>query len=319
MEDIFDVIIIGGGPAGVAAAVYAGRKQLRALLITKDFSGQSVVSDRIENWIGEVSISGYDLSKKLEAHARAQKSVRIETGKEVLRVDRKEGYFSVRIVPQQEYFGRAILVTSGGRRRKLGIPGEQKFEGRGVVYCSTCDAPLFRAKKVAVIGGGNAGFEAAVDLLPYASEVTILNMSDAPRADAQTVAEVEKIGRVRVLNRVQPTEVLGDGVVRGLRYKNLVSGEENILEVSGVFVEIGSVPNSECVKDLVSLNEHQEIVVDHRTLATSCPGVFAAGDVTDELYKQNNTAVGDAVSATLSAYNYLLDIRKHSPASERRD
>lgn len=317
MGEIYDLIVIGGGPAGVAAGVYAGRKQLRTLLITKDFSGQSVVSDKIENWIGEVSISGYDLMKKLEAHVRAQQSVTIETAKEVIRVEENSGNFRVTVRDGGLYDARTLVITSGGRRRKLDIPGEKEFDGKGVAYCSTCDAPLFRGKAVAVVGGGNAGFEAAIDLLPYASAITLLNMSDAPQADAKTIMEVKKSGRVTLMNRVRPIEIFGERSVRALRYKNLLSGEEGTLDVGGIFVEVGSVPNSEFVKGFVDMNEHNEIVVDHRTLATSRAGVFAAGDVTDELYKQNNTAVGDAVSAVLSAYNYLLNIRKNSPAAEK--
>lgn len=223
--------------------------------------------------------------------------------------------YKVKTEKNSVYRAKALLVASGGRRRRLNVPGEAQFDGKGVSYCSTCDAPLFRGKAVAVIGGGNAGLEACVDLFPYATKIFLLNLGDKLGGDPVTQKQVLASPNVTVLHKAQTTEIFGDTLVKGLKYKDLASAQEKTIEVQGVFVEIGSVPNSEFAKDLVAMNKYNEIIVDHKTLATSRPGIFAAGDVTDEIYKQNNTSVGDAVSAALSAYNYILNIQKHTPAA----
>ena len=312
---MYDVIIIGGGPAAAAAGVYVARKQLKSLLITESFGGQSVVSDDIQNWIGEVHISGLDLAKKLEAHVRSYPDVlEVKSPEKVTSV---AGNFEV-TTDKGVYQGKTIIVASGARRRKMGIPGEDKFEGKGVSYCSTCDAPLFRDKKVAVVGGGNAGLEAVQDLFSYASEIYLLERGDAVRGDAKTYAEVQKNPKFKgVILNAQTVEVVGEQLVSGIKYKDLKTNEEKVLEVGGIFVEIGSVPNSEIVKDLVKINDHGEIIINAMHATTSHPGIFAAGDVTDDPYKQNNISAGDGVRAALAAYNYLLNREKKSPAEEK--
>ena len=214
------------------------------------------------------------------------------------------------------YETKAVIVTSGSRRRRLGVPGEGKFEGKGVAFCATCDAPVFSGKRVAVVGGGNAGLEAVVDLFPYAAEIYLLHRGDQLKGDPVTQEEIRKNPKVKIVLNAGTQEVLGDTFVTGLRYKDLKSGDMKELALDGVFVEIGAVPNSEIVKDIVQLNQFGEIVIDHKTSATSKPGIFAAGDVTDEMYKQNNISVGDGVTAALSAYVYLLGLKKHSAAAE---
>ncbi|OGY79379.1 MAG: hypothetical protein A3B74_00875 [Candidatus Kerfeldbacteria bacterium RIFCSPHIGHO2_02_FULL_42_14] len=334
----YDLIIIGAGPGGCAAAVYAGRKQLKTLVITESFGGQSIVSNSIENWIGEKTISGVELAKKLEAHVRAQETVTVKTGEKVI-VVREVGDMCISTLDWKKlssvaasanaaceyevttdkggvFRAKALLVASGGRRRRLDVLGEAQFDGKGVSYCSTCDAPLFRGKDVAVVGGGNAGLEACVDLFPYAKKIYLLNIGDKLGGDPITQKQVFDSSRVTVIHHAQTMEIFGETLVTGLKYQDTVSGVEKKLAAQGVFVEIGSIPNSEFVKDLVQMNKYNEIIVDHKTLATSRPGIFAAGDVTDEIYKQNNTSVGDAVSATLSAYNYLLNISKQTPAAQ---
>ncbi|TSC70300.1 MAG: alkyl hydroperoxide reductase subunit F, partial [Parcubacteria group bacterium Gr01-1014_70] len=194
----------------------------------------------------------------------------------------------------------------GARRRTLNIPGEETYNGKGVAYCSTCDAPLFSGRDVAVVGGGNAGLEAVVDLVPYASKIYLLEYSDALKGDPVTQGEIKKSEKVEIVFNAETKEVKGEQFVTGLVYKDRKLDEEKMLAVQGVFVEIGSVPNSEFVKDLVELNKAGEILIDHKTAATSCEGLFAAGDVTDEMYKQNNISAGDGVKAALSAYQYLL-------------
>jgi alkyl hydroperoxide reductase subunit F len=307
---IYDTIIIGGGPAGVAAGVYCGRKKMKALLITESLGGQSLLSASIENWIGEKKITGTELAKKLEEHVRAQESVEIITNEKVSQLKEEKGVFEVITESSKNFKAKSLIIASGGRRRKLAVKGEAEFEGKGVFYCSICDAPMMQNKRAAVVGGGNAGLEAVIDLLPYAEKIYLLNLAETLKGDPLTQEKILKEPKVKVINKAQTQEIFGKQFVEGLKYKDLSSGEVKELEVEGVFVEIGSVPNSEFAKAIVELNGRGEIIIDHRTGATSKEGVFAAGDVTDEAYKQNNIAVGDAVKAALSAYNYLLELEK---------
>lgn len=315
---LYDIIIIGGGPAGTAAAVYAARKKLKTLLITESFGGQSIVSDDIQNWIGEPHISGYDLAKKLEAHVRAYSdAVEIKTPERVMRVGKSDDGFKVETDKNNIYQGKAIILVAGARRRRLNVPGEDKFEGKGVAYCSTCDAPLFSDKRVAVVGGGNSGIEAVQDLFPYASEVYLLHRSEALKGDPAIVEEVKKNPKLKeIILNATTTEILGDNMVAGIRYKDSKTGEEKTLDVDGVFVEVGSVPNSEMVKGLVDIDAFGQVVIDPKHGSTSRLGIYAAGDITDDPYKQNNISAGDAVKAALAAYNYLLKRSKQSPAAE---
>jgi len=204
-----------------------------------------------------------------------------------------------------------VILTAGARRRQLGVPGEDRLNGKGVAYCSTCDAPLFSGKKVAVVGGGNAGLEAVQDLFPYASEVYLLEYGESLKGDPVTQEEIKKNPKFKqIILNAQTLEIVGDKFVTSLRYKEVRSGEEKVLELDGVFVEIGSVPNSEMVKDLVALDRWGQVVIDSKHSTTSHPGIFAAGDITDDPYKQNNISAGDAVKAALAAYNYLLKREK---------
>ncbi|MEK7173500.1 MAG: FAD-dependent oxidoreductase [Patescibacteria group bacterium] len=304
---MYDVIIIGGGPAAAGAAVYVARKKLKTLLIAEAFGGQSIVSADIHNWIGTKSISGIELAKNLEQHVRNYpEEVEVKAGELAVRVLQADGGFRVETNKGGSYESKTVIMCAGARRRKLGIPGEEEFNGKGVVYCSTCDAPLFSGKDVAVVGGGNAGLEAAVDLVPYAAKIYLLEFSDSLKGDPVTQQHIKNSGKIEVIFNAETIKVEGTQFVTGLIYKNRVSGKEKTLPVGGVFVEIGSVPNSEPVKDLVQLNNRGEIVIDHKTAATSCEGIWAAGDVTDEMYKQNNISAGDGVKAALSCYQYLL-------------
>lgn len=324
---LYDVIIVGGGPAGTAAAVYTARKRLKTLLITDEFGGQSKVSDDIQNWIGEPHISGFDLAKKFEEHVRAfPEMIEIKTPEKVIKVTTSKCVdgsrtcdFEVETDQGNKYEGKTIILAAGARRRRLGIPGENKLEGKGVAFCSTCDAPLFSGKKVAVVGGGNAGLEAVQDLFPYASEIYLLEYGEALKGDPVTQEEIKKNPKLKsIILNAQTLEILGDKFVSGLKYKDRVSGKEKRLEVDGVFVEIGSVPNSEMVKGLVDLDKYGQVVIDSKHASTSHPGIFAAGDITDDPYKQNNISAGDAVKAALAAYAYLLKREKASPAAENR-
>jgi alkyl hydroperoxide reductase subunit F len=303
-----DLIIIGGGPGGVAAGVYAARKKMKTLLVTDSFGGQSLVSADVQNWIGTKSVSGFDLAKMLEGHLRAQEDIEIVADDIVASVEKTTTGFLVKTQSGKSFETKYVLLASGSRRRKLGIPGEKEFEGRGVVYCSTCDAPIFKNKTVAVVGGGNAGLESVLDLFPYASKIYLVIRSDSMKGDLITQEKIKNHAKVEIIYNALTQEILGGQFVTGLKYKDAKNGEAKELKLDGVFVEIGLVPNSEFVKGLVERNQLGEVVVDHKTQATSCDGIWAIGDVSDVLYKQNNVSAGDAVKAVLNIYER---IKKH--------
>ncbi len=311
---LYDLIIIGGGPGGAAAAVYAGRKKLQTLIITESFGGQSFTSNDIENWIGTLHVTGFELAQVLEQHVRVQESVEIKSPERVS-VVRQAHVSSPALSPIWEvetakgvYRAKALVVASGGRRRTLDVPGEKEFAGRGVVYCSTCDAPLFRGKDVVIVGSGNAAMEGVIDSLPYAEHIYLLIRKDRMKGDDATKAKIlEQEGKkVTIIYNGETQEILGDKVVTGITYLDKISGETKHLDVQGVFVEIGSIPNSDFLHGVVNMDEHGRVIIDHRTGETSQPGIYAAGAVTDQLYDQNNISVGDAIKATLTAYNYIV-------------
>ena len=297
---MYDLIIIGGGPGGVAAGVYAARKKITFLLITDTFGGQSLVSADVQNWIGTKSVSGFDLGRMLEEHLRAQEDIEIVDGDLVTVVDKLNGGFRVTTENGKTFEAKYLLVTSGSRHRTLNIPGEKELDGKGVSYCSTCDAPIFKDKEVAVVGGGNAGLEAVIDLFPYAKQIYLLEYSDKLKGDPVTQKKVRSNPKVKIIMMAETIRILGDQFVTGLTYKDRKTGEAKQLALQGVFVEIGAIPNSDFIKHLVETNKFGEIVVDHKTQATSCLGIWAVGDATDVLYKQNNISAGDAVKAVLN-------------------
>lgn len=302
---MYDVVVIGGGPAAVAGGVYSARKKLKTLVIAEEFGGQSLVSADIQNWIGTPHVSGYDFAKMLESHLRAQADLEVIDSDRVITLVKIAGGFLISTKRGKSFETKTVLIASGSRRRRLGVPGEDKLDGKGVSYCSICDAPLFGGKDVAVVGGGNAGLEAAIDLFPYASKVYLLERNGTLRGDAVTQAIVLKNSKLQFIPNVETLEILGDAVVAGLRYRDLTSGDDKELAVGGVFVEIGAIPNGEFVNNLVALNTFGEIIVGPRTQQTNVPGIWAAGDVTDVIYKQNNIAAGDAITAVLNLHEYL--------------
>jgi alkyl hydroperoxide reductase subunit F len=319
-QELYDTIIIGGGPAGAGAAVYAARKRLKTLVITEDFGGQSLVSAGIENWIGEITITGRELAEKLQKHVQAQKDVEIKAPEKVTTVvEGPECTFEVRTDKGAAYRSKTVIVASGGRRKRLRVSGEDRLEGKGVAYCSTCDAPFFQDRDVAVVGGGNSALETVIDLAPYARKIFLLIRSDQVKGDPAIYEKVAKFPQLHVVNHAEVQKILGDEAVEGLGYKDLRTGELQELAVQGVFIAIGSHPNSDFLRNLVDTNQAGEILVDHRTAQTSKRGIFAAGDVTDDPYKQNNISAGDGVRAALSAYHYILDIQRYSPCAEQED
>jgi alkyl hydroperoxide reductase subunit F len=307
---MYDLIIVGGGPGGVAAGVYAARKKIKTALITDTFGGQSLVSNGIENWIGIKSISGYDLAKSLEEHLRAQAGIDIIDGDLAAAVTKRDdGTFAVTTKNGKTLETKYILLTSGSRRKRLGVPGEDQFDGKGVVFCTTCDAPLFGGKTVAVVGGGNSALEGVEDLLQYAAKIYLVVRSEVLRGDPVTQEKVKSHPNVEILWNTVIEEIHGSTgesqFVNGVTYKNVKTGEEKELPLDGVFVEIGLTPNSDFVKDFVQLNEIGHVMVDAKTQQSSCPGIWAAGDVSDVLYDQNNISVGDAIKATLNIYDKI--------------
>lgn len=300
------MIIIGGGPAGIAAGVYAARKRLKSVLIAEEFGGQSTVSEGIENWIGTEKISGEDLKKTLKGHLDAYKGdvVAVHEAR-VEMLEKVAGGFRAVTTKGDSYDAKAVLIASGAARRKLQVPGADTFENKGVTYCASCDGPLFDGQDVAVIGGGNAGLETAAQLLAYAKSVTLIHRHGELKGDAITVEKVLAHPNMKAICNSEPTEVLGEKFVSGLTIKDRTTGVETTLPVTGVFVEIGVMPNTAYAAGLVDLDPVGRIVTDPRNQHTSVEGIWAAGDCTDELYHQNNIAAGDAVKALEDIYLWV--------------
>ncbi len=301
---MYDLIIIGGGPAGVAAGVYAARKRLKTLLITESFGGQSTDSNNVENWIGIKSISGVDFAKALEDHLRshADGSVEIKQGERVTKISKEKNSFKVEI-SNNSFISKTVLITTGSTRRKLEVPGAREFENKGITYCASCDGPLFADQDVAVIGGGNAAFESAAQLLAYTKSVTLIHRGEEFKADEVTVQKVLSHPKIKVIKNATLKEIKGEKFVTSLVYE--ANEEEKELAVTGIFVEIGLIPTTNFVKELLPLNKYDQIPVDPKTQRTTVDGLWAAGDSTDGLYHQNNIAAGDAVKALEDIYLYL--------------
>lgn len=317
---MYDLAIIGGGPAAVAAGVYASRKRLTTVLITESFGGQSVVSDGIENWIGTVKISGADLAKSLETHLKAYAGdiVDIKEGERAEKTEAikdENGHDAFRITTQKgaTFDAKTVLVTTGSQRRKLNAIGADIFEHKGLTYCATCDGPLYSDQDVVVIGGGNAGFESAAQLAAYCKTVTIIHKNAEFKADPVTVAKVLANPKVTSILNADILEVKGEKFVNGLVYKSnlkdatgaVIASEPITLPVTGIFVEIGAFPATDFVKDVVDRTPYGAVVTNPKTQQTSRPGIWAAGDCTDALYHQNNIAAGDAVKALEDIYLYI--------------
>lgn len=314
---MYDLIIIGGGPAGVAAGIYAARKHLYTVFISEEIGGQSAVSDSIENWIGTPKMSGAELSKSLRAHLDAVKDdmVKLELGERVVSLEsnggetaKQLGGFTAKLTSGKEFTAKAVLIASGAGRRKLNVPGADKFENKGVTYCASCDGLLFAGMDVAVVGGGNAGFETALQLLAYAKSVTLIHRHREFKADPITVAKASANPNMRVILNAEPVEVIGPpagGFVTGLKYKDIDSGKTNELSVSGIFVEAGVMPNTDFAEKLVEFDAVKRIKTNPHNQQTSIEGIWAAGDCTDELYHQNNIAAGDGVKALEDIYLWI--------------
>jgi len=300
---MYDLIIIGAGPAGITASVYAARKKMGLLVITKDIGGQAALSGDIENYTGYQFITGPELAAKFEEHMRKFDIIlkENEEAKDIKKIDNKV----VVKTDKGAYEAWAVIIASGKRSRELNVMGEQEFKNRGLSYCATCDAPLFAGYDVSIIGGGNSCLDAALQLIKIARHIYIINIAAALTGDAVMREKVEKSGIVSIFNNAQVAEIIGDKMVKGIKIKR--EGREEILPVQGVFVEIGLIPNSEFAKD-VKKNQYGEIMVNSRN-ETNIPGIFSAGDVTDVPEKQIIIAAGEGSKATLNVFRYLSSRR----------
>lgn len=308
---IYDLIIIGGGPAGVSASVYAARKRLNTLLVLAEWGGQSIVSETIYNWIGSPSIGGAELATNFQKHVMANakttenpdSTLEVKEGEKVKLISKNEdGTFNATTESDIVFQTKTILISTGSGRRKLEAINADRLEHKGLTYCASCDGPLFSGMDVVVAGGGNAGFESASQLLAYCNSVTLLHRSDTFRADEVTVEKISKNPKFKAIKNVDILEVKGEKFVEGLRYKDKNTGEEVELKVSGIFVEIGQIPNTYFAKDILTLDEIGRIKIDPWTNKTEVPGIWAAGDCTNVLYHQNNIASGDGVKALEDIY-----------------
>lgn len=301
---VYDLIIIGGGPAGVTAGIYASRKKLNALVIAKGLFGQISKIGQIDNWPGDMAISGMALALKLEKHLKSF-PIEIKANKKVVSVTKNPDSFIVQTEDDEKYQAKALIIATGRNSKALGIEGEQDFIGKGISYCSICDAPFFRGKQVAVIGSGDAGFETALDLIKYAKKVFIFEKSDKILADEALVEKAKKTGKIEVCLQTGILKIEGQGKVQSIIYKDLALDKTLQQPMEGVFVQIGSVPATNFLGKLVDFNENNEIKVDSQTLETSVKGIFGAGDCNNTKWKQAIIASGQGAVATLSAYEYL--------------
>ena len=304
----YEVLIVGGGPAGAAAAVYAARKGIRTGIAAERFGGQVNDTLAIENYISVPETDGPKFVAGLEAHVKAYDVdvMNLQRADKLIPAATPGGLIELQLANGATLRSRSVILTTGARWRNVNVPGEQEYRNHGVAYCPHCDGPLFKGKHVAVIGGGNSGVEAAIDLAGVVAQVTLLEFLPELRADAVLVKKLKSLPNVTILSNVQTTEITGaNGKVNGLRYSERATGQSQHIALEGVFVQIGLVPNTEWLKGTLELSKHGEIVIDARG-QTSLPGVFAAGDVTTVPFKQIIIATGEGAKSALSAFDYLI-------------
>jgi alkyl hydroperoxide reductase subunit F len=301
---IYDTIIVGGGPAALSAAVYTARKEMKTLLIARELGGQATSTAVIENYLGLPGISGRELKEQFISHAE-QYPIAEQVGKNVVEVKQENALFQVLTEDKQRFQARTIIYAAGKDYQRLGVPGEDKYIGQGIAFCATCDAPLYRGKRVAIVGGGNSAFTAVRDLSGFARELFLIHRREEFRADESLVREMKALPRLRIYTGTTVQEFLGGEKLQSVRLRSIDGKREFELEVDAVFLEIGLTPNTDPVKDLLKLNVRGEIPVDKNS-STSRPGFFAAGDATDLTEKQIIIAAGDGAKAAIAAYRYLI-------------
>lgn len=303
---LYDLIIIGSGPAGLTAAIYASRKKLNTLILAKETGNQFSAAYEIRNFPGFLEIKGSDLNEKMRQQVK-RCGVEIKNETTISKIEKKNGNFLIKTESGGDFETKTIIIASGRSPKKLEVPGAKEFETRGVAFCAICDAPIFAGKNVAVIGGGNAAMTSVRDLLPYANEIYVLQHSRKFIADEASIEELKKTGKAHFLTNAETMEIKGKQFVEEIVYKDLASGEEKTLKVGGVFVNIGQTPNTDFAKGLVNMNEWGEIIINPLTTQSSVPGIFAAGDATNIPYKQCVIAAGEGAKAALSAYHYICN------------
>jgi len=302
-----DLIIVGGGPAGIAAGVYAARKQLKTLLISVDIGGQINNTWGIENYLGYQFIEGPELINKFQTQV-SQFPIDQKIGDKVSRVSKIDGGFEAVTVAGDKYQAKAVILATGKKPRKLNVPGETELTGRGVTYCAICDGPVFTGQRVAVVGGGNSALEATLDMVKIAEHVDLVSLTPLT-GDPVLISQLANAKNLSVFTEHQTVEIKGKDLVEGALIKDIKNGKEKHLDVTGVFIEIGLVPNSDAVKGLVELNKQGEVTITP-TCETTVPGLYAAGDVTDVPEKQIIVAAGEGAKAALQAHRYLQRLVK---------
>ncbi|MEI6741824.1 MAG: FAD-dependent oxidoreductase [bacterium] len=306
MSNLYDIIIIGAGPAGMTAGVYTARKKLKTLIISKDIGGQAAWSSDIENYLGFSMITGPDLVKKFEDHLEEFKEdieLRISISG-IKSIKKKAKYFTVTTGDGKSETTKAVIIAGGKVPRLLGVPGEKEFLNRGVAYCAWCDGPLFKGKDVAIIGGGNSALDSVLNVSKVAKQIYVINITNELTGDKTMIDKVMDLPHVRVMNSTEVAAIEGDKFVTSIRIKSRDGGLQKDLPLSGVFVEVGSLPATDYLKGLVKLNKAGEIIIDEYNM-TSVSGIFAAGDITTVIEKQIITAAGEGAKAAIQASQYL--------------
>ena len=308
---IYDLAIIGGATSGLTAGIYAARKKLNAIILTKEIGGQTLQTESIENFPGFENISGPELIGKIKAQV-LKYGLPIKSGAGVKIISKKDDVFEIETEKAEKIMAKSVIIATGKNPRRLNVPGEKEFENRGVVYCSTCDAPLFSGKDVVVVGGGNSGLGSAFDLLKYANNIFVMESMDKLKGDELLQDKLKASGKVVFMTNVDVKEIKGSKFMEEVVYLDKKTGlpagkagEEKTLKAQGLFVSVGWSPSSAFAKGFVAMNEYEEIVINQKTNETSVKGVFASGDVTDIKYKQCVIAAGEGAKAALSAYDYF--------------
>lgn len=304
---IYDLVIIGGATSGLTAGIYAARKKLNAIILTKEIGGQTLQTENIENFPGFENISGPDLIGKMKKQIQKYE-LPLMSGVEVKSISKTNDIFEIAANITDEIKTKSVIIATGKNPRRLNIPGEKEFENRGVVYCSTCDAPLFGGKTVVVAGGGNSGLNSAFDLLKYADRIYVIESAVVIKGDEFLQEKLKASGKVIFMANCDIKEIAGTAFVEKIVYLDKNSGQNKEIAAQGVFVNVGWAPATGFLKDFVKLNDYGEIIIDPKTNQTSISGVFAAGDATDVKYKQCVIAAGEGAKAALSAYEYLKNI-----------
>jgi len=298
----FDTIIIGAGPAGMSAAIYLARKGLKAIIIGTVVGGQTALSGEVDNYLGFHLVKGADLAEQFHEHSKTFPNLEHLHSVRVTNIEKLNNSFRVVVGSEQIYEAQTLIIASGKEPRELGIPGEKEFKNKGVTYCATCDAPLFKGKTVAVVGGGNSALDAAIQLLNFSPKIYLINIGEKLGGDSVMRDVLEKSGKVEIMNNAKTLEISGDSFVKGMKIN--VDGKDTVLNIGGIFVEIGSIPSIDFLSSIVELNESKEIIIDRRNM-TNVSGIFAAGDVTDVLEKQTVVAAGEGAKAAIQVSEYI--------------